>query len=255
MRHRPEWHLPSPLWDLVLAAGAPPAERFGRPALLRFAGDRFMDRLLAILEKTPASLKDLVARPESKDDERAGWETVESAGLTLYQPVHNRNYLVAASLTCELPGLPDRALDAGAGELVWFALRRCDGAGEQGWDADPAPGAWRPLADPSGVEDWEQRLPLFTSIFQLAGQTRRLHAGLVPVAAHEHYRAGTNGSDPRYAVRCVYQRPQCPLDQPCVSRRSRKFCFAAYLDDDAPQLPLASQRPKPPPDLVTGGGS
>ena len=44
--------------------------------------------------------------------------------LKLFQPGHMRFYLVSAALVCRQPGLPDRAVDAGAGERVGYVVRR-----------------------------------------------------------------------------------------------------------------------------------
>ncbi|MCK7496573.1 MAG: hypothetical protein MZW92_40905 [Comamonadaceae bacterium] len=44
--------------------------------------------------------------------------------LKLYQPVHNRYYLVTASLVCRRPGLPDRRVNPGRQEQARFVLRR-----------------------------------------------------------------------------------------------------------------------------------
>jgi hypothetical protein len=48
--------------------------------------------------------------------------------LKLYQPAHQRFYLVAAALVCRLPGLPDRTIDGGRDERA----RSCCGASARG---------------------------------------------------------------------------------------------------------------------------
>lgn len=42
----------------------------------------------------------------------------------LYQPAHQRYYLVAANLACGLVGFPDRVIDSGKQEKVSFVIRR-----------------------------------------------------------------------------------------------------------------------------------
>ena len=53
----------------------------------------------------------------------------------LYQPAHGRFYLVATSLVCRLPGLPDHVVDTAKGERAAFVLRRlgADGTEEAGY--------------------------------------------------------------------------------------------------------------------------
>ena len=46
------------------------------------------------------------------------------ATLKLYQPAHQRYYLVTACLVCGIVGLPDRALDSAHQERVSFVVRR-----------------------------------------------------------------------------------------------------------------------------------
>ena len=43
------WHAPSRLWDLALADGGTSPPRFRQPALLRFAGEGFMEELQEVL--------------------------------------------------------------------------------------------------------------------------------------------------------------------------------------------------------------
>ena len=157
--------------------------------------------------------------------------------LKLYQPVHQRYYLVAATLACELAGLPDRVVDPGHHERVGFVLRRLfpkagiadgpddplppyDPATEQGadpaarrWDeyayvAEPAAARWQRLADPEVLLPDEERLSLFPSAYTEFGQKRRIFAGLVPAGRRETYLAASRnrsaataatpqGEDPR----------------------------------------------------------
>jgi len=276
MRHPVEWHTARPLWDLALEDGAA-GNRFKEPALLRFSSDTFMDDLLRLLGADPARLADHVARRESWEGERVGW--VDAAGLAgeapprLFQPVHGRFYLVAASLVCRVTGLPDRAVDP-AKEKVSFVIRRIEprpagGAEpstwrEHAWIGDRKEGTWAPLEDPALPLAGEERLPLFSLAFANEGRQHRLHAGLIPAGGREVYEAGisppaapsepagppapapvADGEGPTlYVVRCVHERPGCaPFHDPVVSRPSRPFSLASYFDPDAPVRPLRIRMP------------
>src|SRR5262249_32745955 len=136
------WMAPSPLWSEARANGDSAA--FLQPALLRFATDSFMDDFLSVLEADPSRLGELRAVPETwrgpapkpADVEptpafrrtlRRQQQVAEAGGnglvraktpvrpanpspnappprLKLYQPAHQRFYLVAANLVCRTPG-------------------------------------------------------------------------------------------------------------------------------------------------------
>jgi hypothetical protein len=201
-----EWHTARPLWDRAVADGLA-GTRLKEPVLLRFRSDSFMDELARLLAATPERLAEHVARRESWDAEHAGW--VEGAAHRdepaphLFQPAHSRFYLLAASLVCRIPGLPDRTVDAAA-ERVSFVVRRLGPrqAGgsvdpknpatwrEHAWIGDRKEGAWLPLADPAVPPAGEERLPLFSLAFESEGRRHRLHAGLVPAGGREVYEAG-----------------------------------------------------------------
>ncbi|HET9653410.1 MAG TPA: hypothetical protein VFP36_14515, partial [Usitatibacter sp.] len=147
-RHPLQWISPSPLWTRFAAPAAATApaddDRF-RPALLRFAADDFMDRLLAILAHDPRSLGEVLARPETWRSPAAATPALVDArpvprlaatlgrrkaalairgsvpalaqkatiteqaqprelALKLYQPAHQRYYLVASDLVCGIAG-------------------------------------------------------------------------------------------------------------------------------------------------------
>src|SRR5262245_10216393 len=117
-----------------------------RPAILRFDNDAFMQDFMNLLDTNPARLVEYKVRREtwrgfvatetpeapktpSLVRQRLGilgrrapavaattsasaLLDVTPAGtpLKLYQPAHQRHYLVACSLVCKVPGLPDRGL-------------------------------------------------------------------------------------------------------------------------------------------------
>lgn len=237
------WLSPSPTWRQTGDLSEHSARRrFVRPAILRFAHDAFMDELLALLAYRPERLGEWVARAETwqrpmqsppsaaqlqlaepvsalsvrltRERARAGdaspGDTVPAAvgdePLKLYQPIHQRFYLLTASLVCRTPGLPERAVDAGNQERVGFVVRRIlppsDAAGPAAdpaeWDEyayipGPGGGRWQPVrsdADDSArrLLPGEERLALFPVGFEEAdGRRRRLFGGLVPVGRREAY--------------------------------------------------------------------
>jgi len=237
--------------EAFVAAPARPS-----PAILRFDGDDFMVRMLALLEHTPQRLPELVARYENWNGlgeptpevappavvnasrparllrrgtallgfRRDGQVAVSPAPgtdlaladappaaaartLKLFQPIHQRYYLAAAHLVCELPGLPPRLTSGG--DKSAFVLRRIYTVTDPATQAPRAiehafiktpgqPGHWQPIADadaattsPAG-EDW---LPVFPLNYAPpAGPRRTLLGGLIPVARHDEYRFARRAS-------------------------------------------------------------
>lgn len=195
MAHNVHWYSPAPLWAKRLENGS--RERLTTPELLRFTTDDFM----TVLQK------ELQGGATTFADHRAGTETnrtkhttdSSSEPIPLYQPVHERYYLVTSSLVCRERGLPDRMVDTASDESASFVLRRCvQEESEEGqpetreyrWFGDE----WRPIKDdPRHIPDGEERLPMFPQTYTpetpLDGQKgrRRLWAGLIPVAKRETY--------------------------------------------------------------------
>ena len=150
--------------------------------------------------------------------------------LKLYQPAHQRFYLVTACLVCRVPGLPDRTLDAGKGEKVTFVLRRLlkpSGASATDPHVEHAfiPSAgWRKVSNENAIELGEEQLPLFTSSFaQDRGTKRRLFAALIPVGRREQYL----GAREAPAVGKTPDAPSKPTDATSES-----------LDPGAPKTPV-----------------
>src|SRR5438105_2253715 len=114
-----QWQAPNPLWGEFSRQHDFASLR--RPALLRFASDRFMQDLQSLLQSSPQRLRDYVAQGETWRAPAAGLGAApQQSGtpLKLFQPIHARFYLVAASLTCRMPGLPDRTVNVAQGEKV-----------------------------------------------------------------------------------------------------------------------------------------
>lgn len=214
-----------------------------RPSILRFANDSFMDDFVAMLERNPENIDDLVAHWETWREpmtpakqlaepiavERPARRVLDFARLRLrklrpaplattsqaanyrlklYQPAHQRHYLITSSLVCGRPGFPDRKLDPGRHERVSFVVRRLF----------PKTGATTsdlPTLDPTNLADWEEHafvqgdsgyswrsvdasptaraageepLALFPVWFDDAqAHRRRVLAGVIPVGKREAY--------------------------------------------------------------------
>lgn len=144
----------------------------GRPAILRFQGDDFMDEMTALVETRPEALPAWLAVPETwrapapeppKDmlsptqplsqararqvqlARRQGMiggavpkPTPQTDGdLKLFQPAQDRFYMIAAQLVCARPGLPDHRISAAKQERVRFVIRRLVPAAGTNGDFDP----------------------------------------------------------------------------------------------------------------------
>lgn len=188
-----QWMSPTPFWTDALSHG----ESTQKPALLRFTSDRFMDELLAQLASDPTALLERKARAESYQEAPLGagnaWTSPSPSLMKLYQPAHGHFYLVAASLVCRKPGLPDHSVNIAEAEKVSFVLRRLhtdskSGAvTEYGWTTDGT--GWQVVSDPLSLLEVEERLPLFPMPFQFQKQSRRLHVGFIPVSSTESAKA------------------------------------------------------------------
>lgn len=229
--HSIGWVAPAPLWarfgDLSHSANR---ERFARPAILRFAHDTFMDELLALLAYYPEHLDEWLAQNETwerpmrtpptaarldlpqpvshlstrltrgvEQPARAPLSAEASAvPLKLYQPVHQRHYLVTASLVCRRTGLPDRHVEAARQEQVRFVLRRVlpasdagDGAAveEYAYVKNGNTAQWCPVGEqPELLVAGEERLPMFPLSVELDSDRKRtLMGGVIPVGRREAY--------------------------------------------------------------------
>ena len=128
--------------------------------------------------------------------------------LKLYQPAHQRFYLVAACLVCRRAGLPDHALDTNREERAAYVLRRlyqrangdAQGLEEYAFVTTAQGGAWQRVTNPAEtILPNEERLPLFpVNFFEPDGRRRRLYAGMIPVGKRESYmgagEAASNGA-------------------------------------------------------------
>ena len=183
-------------------AEKPEAEALLEPAASESSFARRLNRVRLVAERARNS-GSVVAALRNGDSRR-------TAPLKLYQPAHQRYYLVSACLVCGIAGLPDRAPDTAKQEKVSFVIRRLlphnipplnqdlPDVDLANWDehamvASPAGAGWQKIAKVSGKTPpvalpGEERLPLFpVSFAEDDGRTRRLFAGLIPVGKRETY--------------------------------------------------------------------
>jgi hypothetical protein len=215
--------------------------QFNQPAILRFTTDSFMEEFFNVLATDPLRLGEYRIQPETwrgiasmpapERPAQAFAIALQRLGLTrrrltgagpggnlpskpppsvappgqplkLYQPAHQRYYLVTSCLVCQIAGLPDRKLDTGKHERASFVIRRLfppDGGSdtpittwdEYGWLPGTGNGSWEKLGNNGSARQLlpdEERLPLFAVNFTQDDQRRRrLFAGLIPVAKREAY--------------------------------------------------------------------
>lgn len=209
--HKLEWVAPAPLWP----SGPVDSVTMRRPALLEFKSNQFVTELTQALAQTPPTLP--VAQWESARVPPAGTPRLGSPPyspsqgspplpLKLFQPVHGRFYMVAASFVCQQIGLPDHALKVANQERTFFVLRKLDPQGrEMAWvpnpayPSDPTQFAWqlvtqhprRPQLAPN-----EELIPLFPVFVPGSTPARRLHAGLIPTSSRDTLAAAPTTSAP-----------------------------------------------------------
>jgi hypothetical protein len=196
MHDRPIWKTAPPLWRDGLAGTV----ELDRPAILRFDGDDFVERLQSELDDPEREVGAFILQPETWRQPAAGRSPVSAGEVPrLYQPIHGRFYLVTGGLVCERYGLPDKVVHPDRDESVFAVLRRLEPTGpgpvdpgqratyrEFGWVPEGQGGRWISVA--VGVAEREQRLPAFPMTY-VNGHRRRVLAAMIPVAARERYEA------------------------------------------------------------------
>lgn len=194
----------------------PSSEELLKPAVRQSALVRKLDRLRVSTERLKAAAAGKTLTDFKAASNAAGKPAEEP--LKLFQPAHQRYYLVTACLVCQITGLPDRVLDAGRQERAFYVLRRLlppdhkpgNPLSEFVWHADPAargndtkswqeyahvltPGGsgWQKLPDQSEsalqtLAQGEEELSLFAVNYaEDDGRRRRLLAGVIPVGKRE----------------------------------------------------------------------
>jgi len=239
------WTSAAPLWAETNSSDLSDIKR---PTILRFARDSFMDEFAQVLAAQPARLGDYLAQPETWRDplpppvavlvlpERlrllqrrllgngslqqpvqiasgAGGASKDPRPLKLYQPAHQRFYLLTSSLVCRQVGLPDHAINTSAQERTTFVVRRLMLADPQRFgpgNPPPAPdkaptgvyneyafvdGVWQRTTDGNVLLAGEEQNPLFAVCYtQTDGRRRRLFGGLIPVGKREAYMGAKSGT-------------------------------------------------------------
>lgn len=150
--------------------------------------------------------------------------------LKLYQPAHQRYYLVTACLVCGRAGLPDRAVDPGRQEKATFVVRRLFPPGPldigvslpefdaNTWEeyalvSGPSGNGWQRIPREAQLDGGvaiagEEQLPLFAMNFtEEDGRKRRLFAGLIPAGRREAYMAATSLPQPNDEPPVVKPQP------------------------------------------------
>ena len=175
------WLKPAPLW------GSADTDRT-TPYLAEFASDQFLPDFLAMMSgQTSLSLH------PPRDEATLGL-------FKLYQPLHQRYYLVTGSLVCRQFGLPDRTVVRKNHEQTSFVLRRSINNHEYGWVNDGPNKGWQLLVDernrPVAVRQDEERLPLHQVKACMPAQPgnkpceqRMVYYGYIPVSSREKYLA------------------------------------------------------------------
>ncbi len=180
---------PSPVWKDLTRENV---SAIRQPEIFQFSSDSFMEDFISQLETDPDQVGKYSVRAET-------WRGPASQ-LKLYQPAHQRHYIVSASLVCRNPGLPDRTVDKGKEETVSFVLRRLlpssddSSNGRQEYALIPGSDgyAWfRVKANGRASEDvlvpGEEVLPMFPLSYEGESHARRVFAGTIPVGKHEIY--------------------------------------------------------------------
>jgi len=227
-----------------------------RPSILRFATDTFMDDFLKMLETDAKKLDQYVALSETwrgisappetlktvpafarslhrlglvakrktaknnaltqTADQQVPQQNQTAAKLKLYQPAHQRFYMVSACLVCERPGLPDKIPNNGREEKVSYVIRRLfpklsidsktnkeipldintalpplDSSWEEYAYVITDQGArWKKAAKANALEPAEEQQPLFgVNILEDDGRRRKIFAGVIPTGRREAYMA------------------------------------------------------------------
>jgi hypothetical protein len=238
-----EWTSPAALWDHVASAPDATNRRiFRTPAILRFASDTFMQELIDMMNVDPHRMHELLAVPETwsappsttavptppsgirlaltrarnaairKLEARSGavtrttsvWNAPSDAKpLKLYQPAHQRYYLVTAALVCRTIGLPDRPLDASKQEKASFVIRMLQPPTDDAVNPDPSScaelafvnGAWVGVIDRTALAAGEEKHPLAPlNYVETDGRRRRLFSGFIPVGKRETLTGAKRGS-------------------------------------------------------------
>jgi hypothetical protein len=159
--------------------------------------------------------------------------------LKLFQPAHQRFYLVGASLVCGVAGFPERAVNRGGPEKLSFVIRRLLPATsaadpdaplhEHAYVKDAEGARWQRVdagGDVARQVPGEELHPVFPLAFAEAERTRTLWAGLIPVGRREELvtasvdrtPAATLAAGQRFAVSPALPPAPAPSKQARLAR-------------------------------------
>ncbi len=168
-----DWLKPSPLWEAGLASARQPD--FFQPQLLQFNDDNFIG----------AFRKALAANDPDKLRAALVPAGAQGSAPKLFQPAHGCFYLVTATLSCRVPGLPERTVRFADHESAFFVLRKFVAGVEYAWVVDGTDKRWQPMTGRTRtVAPMEERLPLFRVV---GADGRAVFVGYVPVASQDAY--------------------------------------------------------------------
>jgi len=172
---------------------AEPADLIERTPISRIAHTGIRKMLAETLKASVAATR------HTADDPRTQVQTPKPP-LKLYQPAHQRYYLVASSLICGIPGSPERALVSGRSEQVNYVIRRLlpatpestEDLREFAYVKSAQGGRWQRVnEDTSQFFAGEELLPVFPLTYRdhrdSAAHRRTLWGGFVPVGRREEY--------------------------------------------------------------------
>ncbi len=170
--------------------------------------------------------------------------------LKLYQPAHQRFYMISACLVCERPGLPDKIPDNGREEKVSYIIRRLFPPGnldvntplpplDSSWEEyayviTDQGAKWKKVSAKNSLESGEEQQALFSvDILEDDGRRRKIFAGVIPTGRREAYIAAGKASaqssnnpanapvDSRvYLMRSIFRDPWKSLLQTAAHAKS-----------------------------------
>src|SRR5262249_47354960 len=143
-------------------------ERWDAPSAEPLPAAQATGLRLKLIQLRRAAVRRLEARGVSTFNQIAA-PSSNAKPLKLFQPAHQRFYMVAACLICRITGLPDRRIDTSAQEKASYIIRMLRPRfGAASINPDPAQcdelalvdGAWQPVSNPEAMPYGEQQYPL-----------------------------------------------------------------------------------------------
>ncbi|MDZ7754060.1 MAG: hypothetical protein U5S82_21075 [Gammaproteobacteria bacterium] len=210
-----EWVAQPETWRAPMASPNPPQAETPEVSRVAFLFDKTYRLASARKLQLPMAINLQPVKGAFRKQHPVPVSTVadEQLPLKLFQPAQKRHYLVAASLICEQPGLPDCVLQLTRQEKVSFVVRRLlppeDNASapleqweEYAFVSGPKQNSWRRIgthdgAVPRRLVAGEEQLPMFPVSFahKVCGDSRKLFNGTIPVGRREQWVGAEVGAD------------------------------------------------------------